>query len=425
VSKDFVREFEFPDGDARKHGVRVVHAYPELTEWLGRYLPDKVNPRSHEEECLKSPVAHEIRATLTDAPEDFYLANRGGTILAESYEYDPKKGIMTLVIADPDNQGLADGATTDAVIGKMQRDIAGEGREFRDVKWEEIPDSLKRARLHIEIVTGLNDRDRIGRMVAGRNTSRQVRAWSLSDFQGRFDWIKDILEDSDSGFAGKVGYEENSGKEVTVLDVISIATLFHHEYDERTDGKIKAPTVAYSGKGRMDARLKDEELLKGYTRLSPILLDILKLHDHVYVNFEKAYDAVYGPKAKLGRRNGIESRKTGNPYKMPLTGKESNYIIPSGLIFPLLAALRALVGYHRNGKAFWRANPFQFFEKFGGDLVAVLIEQVEFVGGNPNSAGKKAPIYKAVHTQARLLLQDFETSENQPAKERKGELVVA
>jgi hypothetical protein len=257
---------------------------------------------------------------------------------------------------------------------------------------------LRRGRIHLEIIVGLSSKERIDSMVLGRNTSRQVKPWSMSDFRGTFDWISEILEAPSSRFAGKIGYEENAGKQITVLDVLSLLTLFHCEYDE----KRKAPTVAYSSKGRMDARLNDPKLQPGYKALAPLMQDILALHDSVYAGFENAYKEARDGKAKLGKRQGIEQKL----HHLPLTGVEVNYVIPSGLIFPLLASLRALVGYDKEGKAYWKADPARFFEKYGGELVATLIEQLEMLGGNPNTAGKKKPVYNALLDRAWRLLSE-------------------
>lgn len=403
VSKDHYRKFEFNDNG---HSVSIYHAYPLLTDWVGRETPDKVNPRSHDEDCLQSGVADEIETTITEWPKDFILANRGTTLLAKSIQYDPNTGIAEALITDEECHGLADGATTDAVIAKIQGQAAN-GLPFRSLKKEELPPYLKEARLHLEIIVGLDgDRDRIGRLVKGRNTSRQVKSWSMSDFEGRFDWIRDILDRENAPFQGRIGYEENAGKEITILDVLSVLTLFHWEYDGKGGGggeKRKAPTVAYSSKGRMDNRLKDDTLLVGYKALSPIMEDILRLHDHIYANFESAYEQAFGPKAKLGLRQGIESRKNKTPLTLPLTGVQSNYVVPSGLIFPLLAALRALVEYDGTNIARWKSSPFDFFTQHGHELIGCLFEQVELLGGNPQTAGKKKAVYTALHNEARLL----------------------
>jgi hypothetical protein len=311
---------------------------------------------------------------------------------------------VEITIADPDLHGLADGATSDAVVELVQREAAGT-RKFSEMVWEEIPEYLKRARIHIEIIVGLTSRDRIGVLAQGRNTSRQVKSWSLADFRGAFDWIRDILEAPGSKFQGRIGYEENAGKEINILDVISFMTLFSREWDDKAAGlKRNAPTVAYSSKGRMDTRLQDPKLAPFYSALAPILEGILRLHDYVYARFEGAYKTAMGG-GKLGRRRGVESRSD-NPIVLPLTGSKSNYDIPNGYLFPLLASFRALVEYDDNGQAGWKSNPFTFFDDSGPELIQVLIEQVDNLGGNPQMAGKSRAVYTSLHDRAKLLVAE-------------------
>jgi hypothetical protein len=395
IDKECIRKFALKD-DGKD--IVIYHLYPLLVDWEGRKLPDEVNPRSHDDEALKSPIARSIEVTLLESPEDFYLANRGATILAEELRYDPDKGVVKLFMTDPLLQGVADGATTDAVLAKVQRDIkAGTAKHESDGEVANF-NTLRRGRIHLEIIVGLRSKERIDAMVLGRNTSRQVKPWSMSDFRGSFDWIREILEKPTSQFADKIGYEENAGKQTNVLDVLSLLTLFHCEYDE----KRKAPTVAYSSKGRMDARLNDAKLQIGYKALAPLIPEILNLHDSIYVGFVTAYKEARDGKTRLGGREGVEKKD----HHLPLTGVLAHYVIPSGLTFPLLASLRALVGYDKAGKAYWKSDPIRFFEKYGAELVASLIEHLEMFGGNPNTAGKKKPVYTALHDRARLLLSE-------------------
>jgi hypothetical protein len=414
VGKEFIRKFEIPQLDSRKKSTVVYHMYPLLSEWIGRTAPDGVNPRSHDPECLKSPVAKQIEQTILEKPEDFFLANRGSTLIADSVFFDGKTGDVEVCIIDPENQGLADGATTDAVIAKVQTQLAREFLENReasyiqllDVKGGKIPEILKNGRVHLEVIENLDDRDRIANLVQGRNTSRQVRGWSMADFKGVFDWIKDILENDDE-FKNKVGYEENSPKDVSILDIISLITLFHPEFDEKDEaGTDKAPTVAYANKGRMDSRLLDPELLKGYKNLIPVIQDTLRLHDYIYVNFEKAYDQAYKGKSRLGRRRGIESRLHDKPLILPLTGLPASYVIPSGFMFPLVAAFRALISHKGQKGCHWRLDPFEFWDKYGKVLVAELMEQIDAQGGNPNVAGKRKLVYTALYSKARICMSD-------------------
>jgi hypothetical protein len=400
IGKDHLRKFEFPNGE----NIVIYHLYPTLAEWVGKAIPDDVNPRSHDLEMIHSSVANDIRETIRSRPEDFFLANRGATVIAESLRFDPVRGEVEIAISDPDIHGLADGATSDAVVEQVQREVAT-GRKFSDLVFEEVPEYLKRARFHVEVIVGLTTKERIGMLARGRNTSRQVKSWSLADFQGAFDWIRDILESPHSELKGRIGYEENAGREVTVLDVLSLMTLSSREWDDKGAGlKRKAPTVAYSSKGRMDTRLQDETLAQHYRALAPILEDILKLHDYVYARFEDAYkDAMGG--GKLGRRRGVESRPD-NPVVLPLTGARSNYDIPNGYTFPLLASFRALVEYDDKGQAGWKSNPFRFFDDYGPELVQVLIEQIDNLGGIPHLAGKSRAVYTSLHDRAKLLIAE-------------------
>ena len=75
------------------------------------------------------------------------------------------------------------------MISKVQKNVAA-GKDFRLLDRDALPPYLKDARLHVEVIVGIGDRDRIGRLVSGRNTSRQVKSWSLAEFDGTFDWIR-------------------------------------------------------------------------------------------------------------------------------------------------------------------------------------------------------------------------------------------
>ncbi len=402
VGKDYISLFEFKKG---KNTVFLYHLYPLLSEWVGRTIPDGVNPRSHDPKCLQSPVAKQIEHTIVEMPEDFYLANRGITIIADGIEID-KNGNAVLTITDPENQGIADGATTDAVMAKVQTRLAREFLEKNDALYgqlEKTPESLQTGRVHLEVIVGLEDRERIANLIKGRNTSRQVKGWSLADFKGTFDWLKEVLESDNSPVKDRVGYEENSSKDISVLEILSTITLFHPEFDEQENEIDRAPTIAYSNKGRINARLEDPKLVEGYQSISPIILDILSLHDHLYSGFERAYDSVFGPKARLGRRDGFESRLLGNPYELSFTKTKSNYVIPMGFIFPLLASFRALI-VHKGTKTQWKTNPIEFFDRHGKKLVAELVAQMESQGGNPNVIGKSRDVYVALYKTAQICI---------------------
>jgi hypothetical protein len=411
VDKEHYRRIEV------EPGVTIFHLYPSLGAWIGREAPDDVNPRSHEDNALTGSVPKAIETTLREFPQDFYLANRGESILAESVSYDPERQVVEVVLTSHSGEdashGVADGGTTDGVIARVQGTAARDfGTDFRNLTPDQIPNNLRAARVHLEVIVGLEDRDRIGRLVQGRNTSRQVKTWTMADFKGGFDWIKQILERQGGPFRGKVGYEENAEADLNILEVIAIITLFHPSYDD----KGKAPTAAYSSKGRMDARLTDQTSAPGYRTLASVLEDILRLHDHVYANFHKKYAEAF-PGGKLGRRGKTENRLFPRSAKhLPLTGARSEYQIPTGVLYPLLASLRALIRFPKEGDpngAKWRMNPIQFFDENGAELMENLISQLEVVQNNPQTLGKTKTVYIALHDRARLLVSDAESAVGQ------------
>lgn len=394
-SKNHLRRISVQDSEGLYDVYRLE---PRAVDWPATEIPDDVNPRSHDEECLKGKVARDIEQTLRDSPEDFWLANRGAFVLAEKVRFDPEKSLVTLIISDPDIHGMADGATTNAVISKLQR-------EFQQKEDPSLREALELARLNVDVVVGLTDRERIAKLVQGRNRSRAVKEWSLADFKGEFDWIKNVIDRDDGPFRGKIGWEENSGKPVSILDLISLMLLFHPIYDDPADRRRMAPTAAYSSKGINDRRLTDGKMGPGFRQLEPVLEDIIRLHDHVYSTFEPTYERynkeVNKTGAKLARRKGVENKR----FSLPLTGKETEYKVDRGLLFPLLASLRALLKFD-NGKASWRADPIEFFDDYGPDLMGTLIDQYELCSKNPQTTGKKKANYTALHNQARLKLSD-------------------
>lgn len=88
IGKEHLRKFEFPNGE----DITIYHLYPTLAEWVGKAIPDEVNPRSHDMDMIQSSVARDIKGTIRNRPEDFFLANRGATVIAEALHFDPTRG---------------------------------------------------------------------------------------------------------------------------------------------------------------------------------------------------------------------------------------------------------------------------------------------------------------------------------------------
>lgn len=410
LTKEQLRKIEVSDDDS---SYTIYRLLPRASEWPAADVPDGPNPRSHEQASLESgstkTVAKAIRKTLLDHPEDFSLANRGGCLIAESLKFDPVRNRVTIILSDLDNHGLADGATSNAVIAQVQTMIKDAEDSDECEQWEE---ALIRARFNVEVIVGLSEQDheRVVRLVRGRNTSVQVRPWSLADFDHKFDWIKDLIDREGGDFAGRIGWEENAGTDISILDVVSIMTLFHPIYDDPKERRRRSPTSAFSGKGTNDRRLLDEKMAPGYKKLAGVLEDILRLHDYVYKNFEPMYQSYkkefHNKGGRLGKRSGAVNKET----LLPLTGEISEYKIEKGLIFPLLYSLRCLLTF-RGEYAEWLTDPCEFFDDYGVDLMGALFEQYEVCRSNPATTGKTKAVYTYLHMQAKELLREKEAAD--------------
>jgi AIPR protein len=122
-SKEELRRIPFKDEYGQYEVYRIS---PAAANWPAEKIPDGVNPRSHDEECLDSKVARDIEKTLREEPEDFWLANRGGFLLAEKVKFDPDRGEVAITLSDEGLHGMADGATTNKVIAKLRKEWEGD-----------------------------------------------------------------------------------------------------------------------------------------------------------------------------------------------------------------------------------------------------------------------------------------------------------
>ena len=390
-AKDDYKKIEVVDLGGKYDLYRIS---PLAANWPAADVPDEVNPRSHHPDSLNGKVAADIEDTLRNSPEDFWLANRGGFLLAERVEYDAETSMLSIHLSEPRLHGLADGATTNAIIAKLQSRLGMKGEEA-------LAASLSKARFNLDVVVGLTDNDRIAKLVQGRNRSVQVKEWSLADFRGGFQWLKDVVERPGGKLRGRIGWEENAQKEASVLELISVLTLFHPYYEE-TNGK-RAPTAAFSSKGTADKRFLDEKMQDGYLSLAPVIDEIAELHDHIHCKFETAYakNSKNNNKKKhqLGKRKGTEVRE----IKLPFTEVICPYRIDKGLIFPLLAAHRSLLSFGGD-KVAWKVDPFEFFDTYGPELVGRLYDEYEKLRNNPVALGKNVSVYQGLYEKAQNLL---------------------
>ena len=389
VSTDNVRSFKDPHNPE----LQIHHVYVRVRDFAHGKLPDDVNPRSHEDPSGCVPEA--IQTTLETTPQWFHLLNRGILVLAQKCWYDNRTQSLHIVINSPDEGGVADGATTDRVIQRAKDEVSL--ADFTTLAEEEIPAHLKEAFAHLEIVSGTIG-DMLVPLTRARNTSNQVKEFALENLGGGFDWLKTMIEESE--FRGRVRYRENDREPVDIRTILGLLTLFHPKWDEEG----KEPVVVFSSKGMVLDFYQKSEWKQGYEALRPVVLDILRLAEHIHLEFPAQYNKA---KADAGRNGRLGGRKEvryyeKHPFTLPLSREQTKYVIPDGWLYPVLASFRMLLIFGKNGKTKWVTEPKTFFDERGYELVGDVADQSESLGRNPAATGKSRPLWNNLRKSMEL-----------------------
>ena len=332
--------FHAPLGQESEHGDFVVyHAYVPVNHWPAGQVSDNINPRSHDDNVLGSPVAQAIRMTLEEDPVNFVLKNRGILLLADRVRFDPATRKAT-VLFDGDSRlrGLADGGTTDAVIAA-------------------IPKPPKEAQVHVEIVVGLNDPDRVAKLVEGRNTSRQVRSVSLVHAAGRLDWLKAAVPPP---VRGRIAWEENAGG-APVSDLLGLVAMFRpglgrplvertriserelHQRLGEHDAWVMKLSTCYRDRSKLAASLRDDKVLADFEKVAPLVPMMLRVHDEGYRRLAVLAEE-RSNKTRSGRIAAVWDRAFPPDTTVDAMSPYFEFIckrrVPVGWLFPVLATFR-------------------------------------------------------------------------------------
>lgn len=396
VQKEQISFLKDPTGQ----GHDTLQALVKISD-LPADIPMDVNPRAQNTE---SRVSRQIQNGLLEESNVFHLLNRGLTITAYDAEYDNKKEMLSLQLANG-YYGLVDGGHTYAVIRKNIAAYTtntgnGEAKEGEETPAEdERPQFLENGFVRMEVIIGVKN-ELLVDIARSRNTSAQVRDESLVNLEGSFDWLKDIL--SQQPYGGQIAYRENEDDErypIDIREVIALMTLFHPNFQESE----KPPIMAYTSKGRCLELFKEKP--DSFKLLGPIVPDILRLYDYVHARFAEIYKDLGGFTGigedakptkrglKLAKVTGVKAIKEG--FQLFYLGEKAYYLFPDGWLFPVVSALRAVVSYKDSAK--WKANPFKFFDATGKQMVASTLESSVALGRNPNAVGKNKPHWVGLH----------------------------
>lgn len=342
--------------------VNVSDIPKELENWMS------TNPR---EQKLTTDVAKAIRESLENSKENFHELNRGIVFSVSDIKYDNKDNYVYMYLEN-ETDGNIDGGHTLKLILDSQR----KGTITRD-KY-----------VFLEIFTNI---DCPIELAEARNTSVQVTQASIEELKNTFDCIKEVIKDKE--FANRIYYKQNelSGQKNTidVREIVAIINMFNqHLYPISDFTNISYPIQSYTGKeSSLNAFIriekeKREEIIHNMSKIIPDIFNLWEKIETDFANQAKKGKKIYKAK-KYAKYNG------GNIVCQTMFGNaDLDYVLPKGLLYPLVGAFRALVRIDASGAYYWKEDPIIVWEKLGPNLAKMLLTQSEDLSDVPETIAK-------------------------------------
>ncbi len=340
----------------------------EFDNWM------ETNPR---EQKMTTNVAQKILFSLQEN-SNFHELNRGILMSAENVTYDNKTNIVEVELSDTTIHGNIDGGhTLRAILDLNNKQLLSDDRY-----------------VFMEIYTGI---DSPVELAAARNTSVQVDLKSIEELQKSFDVIKNVL--SNMEFSNRIAYKMNEHYNddivpIDVREIIAIMLMFSQAIYplKKSDGSLNdiQPIQCYTGK---ETSLKKFINLDKFSRehmiknMASILPDIFNLWEKIEINYN-AYAHEAGKNLK--NRKVIKSGSDIKSYSL-FYRTEMDYVVPRGMIYPVVASFRALVKVDElTGEYSWIINPLELADKIVSKLVGIILDEKN---DNPDAIGKNSNLW--------------------------------
>ena len=232
-------------------------------------------------------------------------------------------------------------------------------------------------------------------IVEALNTSSQVQAYTLDEYQGEFDELKAALKES--GFdPSLIAFRENENKDWHVVEIIQRLACF------LKDRWIEVhPTNMYKSKTKALALYINGQTREEFRRLYGIIKDVITLPEYIQSQLSQG-GVIEG--VKLGRVRGVKMPK--KPETRPGTKYPAKHVMDMAILLPMAAAFRELLVL-RGTRYEWQASPYEVFPPCADQLYRILLNRVSkakivsYLGTDAEYWGACAQI--VLRAQTRLL----------------------
>lgn len=313
----------------------------------------------------------------------FDLKNKGIVILADSVR---KIGDDVYEIQINDGQGIVDGGHTYEIICNAQHSST-------------IPEDQY---VEVQVRTGVPS-DLITEISSGLNTGIAVKAHSIANLDGKYEWIKEELQTAK--YFKRIAWRESDDGDYDVRDLISVLEVMN-VIDFPNEGGTH-PIAAYEATNRVaekfsaDADKNDQYPDNStYRRLRPILREALFLFDLIRRDFRDVYNG-----QKLGNAGALdimEKASSDKTFDFPFAGLEpSPFRLTKGALYPLFAAFRNKVRINNaSGLAEWEGgfqSVLELWKTCQVELVTQTQAAIKDYGRKPDILGKSRGHWNNVH----------------------------
>lgn len=350
-----------------------------------RDLPEGIRKDANAREAtgLRRIVYRDVQKSLLSDSGTFDLKNKGIVILAESVV---KRGDDTYEAKIGEGQGIVDGGHTYEIISDANREGTTPEDQF----------------VEVQLRTGV-PADLITEISAGLNTGIAVKAHSIANLDGKFDWLKDDLKDQP--YFSRIAWRESDDGDYDVRDLIAILEAMNVFDFANESGQ--HPISAYEAINRVSKKFsidadehKSEPMKSKYRRLGPILKEALVLFDTIRRDFRDVYNQTGG---NAGRLDIVEKSGKGKLWDFPFANNlsDNEWRLTKGGLFPIFAAFRNKVVIDPStGMAGWDGgftSVLELWARAKTELVEQTKAAIKDYGHKPDLLGKSRGNWNNLH----------------------------
>lgn len=325
--------------NTEKGEIKKTIAYVDICD-IPKDFPLDVNPRKQR---MTGNVVKSIRNSLIKEKHMFEILNKGITLIVKSQESRGKK--LTLDF-DDEGYGLIDGGHTYmTILDVLENGVINKGHNY----------------VTLEVLSGEPIKEYVIPIASARNTTIQVKDYSLAELDRSFEWIKQTLDGEEC--LANIIFKENDIGHVKVDQLIWLLAV--------TNPNI-FPTCTYGTyirKGKAMRTYIQEYKEHSFTpknrfyATKRILKDLITLYDYMQCNYGKSYkDFIRLKPVKV-------TSKSSDFMKNELT-----YRVPNQWFYPAICSIRSIIKTDEDGFLTWTKDPFVWVEKALPEIVEAQVK---------------------------------------------------